>query len=203
MRRLYKNQTPRLTGRVKKEYHSRETVSKKKHSNKKKTLVIIAAVFVVAGILIGRAGHIFGRSQLVFLVNFLKNGRQNTGTKSENGKAAPTPQGEFLVEEKKLPESFPKDFPVYPVSDLINSWTASGNETKGLSVVWETQDSVSQVSKFYKEELPNAKWTISSSYQLDDSSTFSFEKENISGFVGVTKGKEGRTAISVTIGVRQ
>jgi hypothetical protein len=107
-----------------------------------------------------------------------------------------------LTTSKDLPEGFPKDFPVYPQSTLEDSWTALGNSTKGISVIWVTKGAVKDVYDFYKENLQKGGWEISSEYSQEESSTVTFEKENISGFVGITKGEGAKTLISVTMGIK-
>lgn len=102
---------------------------------------------------------------------------------------------------EELPEDFPESFPVYKNASLENSWTAQGNTTKGISVVWMTDDSVADVNKFYQESLESNSWQIVSEYEAEGSNTISFEKEGTSGFIGITRGEEGKTLISVTMGI--
>ncbi len=101
-----------------------------------------------------------------------------------------------------LPESFPKDFPVYTGAKLVNSFSASGEEGDGISVVWETSDSFDKVTDFYKKKLPEDGWKVESTFEQKDSFTSSFKKGEVGGFIGVTIGDEGKVTISVTIGVK-
>lgn len=112
--------------------------------------------------------------------------------------------GELSFEESgTLPEGFPSDFPIYPETKVVSSFSAKGEDTNGTSVVWESRDTVGSVSQFYKVELSNKEWKIVSSFEKEDSVTISFEKGTVSGFLGITKGEKGATTISVTIGTKE
>lgn len=101
-----------------------------------------------------------------------------------------------------LPESFPKDFPVYSGAKLVNSFSASGEGGDGVSVVWETGDSFDKVTDFYKKKLQEDGWKVESTFEQKDSFTSSFKKGEVGGFMGVTLGEGGKATISVTIGVK-
>lgn len=106
-----------------------------------------------------------------------------------------------ITSNSQLPDDFPTDFPIYSNAELKDSWTAEGNATKGVSVIWETQDTATAIYEFYKEKLAEKSWEIVSEYQEDGSYTITFKKEAITGFVGVTKGEGDKTLISVTMGI--
>lgn len=101
-----------------------------------------------------------------------------------------------------LPESFPKDFPVYPGARLVNSFSAEGEEGDGVSVVWESGDSFDKVSDFYRKKLQEDGWKVESTFEQKDSFTSSFKKGEVGGFIGVTIGDEGKVTVSVTIGIK-
>jgi len=108
---------------------------------------------------------------------------------------------EFSFEEEgSLPDNFPSDFPIYPDAKLASSWVASGTDTDGLSLIWETEDSVDKVSNYYESELKKAGWTLSFTSETEDSTTFAFEKNNVSGFIGITV-EELKIVISLTLGL--
>ena len=110
-------------------------------------------------------------------------------------------RGEFSFEEEgNLPDNFPSDFPIYPDAKLASSWTANGDGTNGLSLIWETGDSVSKVSDYYESELVGAGWTLSFTSETEDSTTYAFEKNDVSGFIGITV-EESKVIISLTLGL--
>ena len=106
-----------------------------------------------------------------------------------------------ITNGKNLPEGFPKDFPVYENSLLVNSWKAPGNTTEGYSVIWESPDSRDIVVTFFKESLVLKDWEILSEKEESDSQIISFQKSSKKGFIGIVKGEGAKTIISVTIGV--
>ena len=183
------------------EKEEKEEKKGKSEPNKKATFLIILAaiaVFVVmlGGVVIKKAknfveGDIFSR---------LTNGRVDIEKDGEKVTVT-SEEGEFTFEEEgELPDSFPSDFPVYPGAKLASSWVADGDNTDGLSLIWETEDAVSKVSNYYENELEKAGWTLSITSKTEDSATFSFEKDDARGFIGVTI-EESKVIISLTLGV--
>lgn len=178
---------------------------KKKSKANRKLLIILG---VVVGLLIvGSAGALLFYKQIgekiveVFL-------SQKTGGNvqiQDDGKKVSytSDQGDFsLTEGGELPSEFPSDFPIYDNATIKNSWSATGQETQGVSVVWETDASVKEVADFYNQKLPESNWKITDTFSDDSSTTISFEKENVSGFVGITTGEDNKTTISVSLGVK-
>lgn len=148
------------------------------------SLVIFASAFV--------AGYFYG-DELTSIVGPRLN-QENVVEKSEEG----VPEKES---SETLPEGFPESFPVHGNAVLVDSWTASGNSTQGISVNWETDDTVEEVALFYEEALKKEAWTISNKFEEEGTTTITFEKEEASGFVGITSGESGKTLISVTMGI--
>jgi hypothetical protein len=106
-----------------------------------------------------------------------------------------------VIENKVLPENFPKDIPVYPGSILKDYWVNDSTEIVGVSVLWEIERSLSEIVDFYKDKFKNLGWETK--VILDDriSFTMSFGKEGVDGFIGITK--DGTLAvISMTVGVK-
>jgi len=167
---------------------------KEEKSGKKQNklaIVLVVAVVVLAGL------YFVGRQLSGILGQNIKvdsQGEKMTFT-NEDGEVSFEAGGD-------LPESFPKDFPVYAGAKLVNSFSSSGEEGDGVSVVWEVSDSFDKVSDFYKKNLPEGGWKVESTFEQKDSLTSSFSKEEVGGFIGVTIGEGGKVTISVTIGVK-
>jgi len=100
-----------------------------------------------------------------------------------------------------LPKNFPLDFPTYPGSEVKNSWAVQGETKEGISVLWESGDSVQKVANFFKIQLPKSGWSIKSSFEKSGGYTISFEKSGTTGFIGITAGEANLSQISVTIGL--
>lgn len=111
--------------------------------------------------------------------------------------------GDSISSENSLPEGFPEDFPIYAEVKIVSSFKATQGETDGTSVIWETEDDATKVAGYYKEELAKKGWKIISTFEAEGSTTVTFEKGEVSGFLGITKGEGGKTAISVTLGVKE
>ena len=111
--------------------------------------------------------------------------------------------GEEITErEEKLQERESLDvFPTYPGATEESSYTTEG-DNKATSIVWKTDDSISEVSSFYNKELEMGGWEITSIIENENSTTFSFTRGESYGFAGIGKGKGDFTIISVTIGLR-
>lgn len=166
-------------------------------AKKDKNTNLLLVLLVVISILIFAASFFVGyffREEIFGLFGPKFNVSQETSSESEFG----VPE---LTSSEDLPDEFPGTFPVYQNAELENSWTASGNATKGISVIWSTGDSVSDVYEYYLAQLEDNSWEILSQFQEEDSNTITFEKEGVSGFVGITTGEEGKTLISVTMGI--
>jgi len=165
----------------------------KPKSNKLVLILAILGAIIVALALAGRfAYRTFLSKTTGEVVGIDKEGEKIT-IKSE--------EAEFSLEEGgELPENFPKDFPVYPKAKLTSSWTASSEETEGLSLVWETNDSIDKVSAYYKEKLTESGWKLSLTAEVEDSITLAFEKNDTGGFIGITT-EDSKTIISLTLGL--
>ena len=178
----------------------KEKIEKRKPGKKAPILLILAAVIVVAVVL----GGIFYRKAGGLIVgNIFSRLTGGTVDVDNDGEKVTVSleEGEFSFEEGgSLPDNFPSDFPIYPDAELASSWTASGDDTDGISLIWETEDSVSGVGNYYESELEAAGWTLSFTSETEDSITYAFEKNDVSGFIGITV-EESKTVISLTLGL--
>jgi len=178
----------------------------KKKSNK--LLIILLSVLAVL-VLVGLAAWVLWRSlggkiSSKFLSLFLsKTAGENVKVENDGKKISFDGKGgQFSYSaEGKLPDGFPSDFPIYPGAKLTSSWTTTGEDSKGISVVWETTDSVTQVKLFYKDKLTAGGWKIDNELAQETMQTISFEKDKTSGFVGLAE-SNGKLTISVTLGIK-
>lgn len=119
------------------------------------------------------------------------------------------------VKEETLPAIFPQGFPVYSGSVLTSAWSSSENNTQGFSVVWEVDDSPTKVFNFYKNNLNSKGWkgdivsTANGSYTISvdkqitgPDNTCQTESCEAAGFMGITTGENGKTNVSLTMGIR-
>jgi hypothetical protein len=106
-----------------------------------------------------------------------------------------------LMESRDLHDLFLSDFPQLENAEIVNSWQAESEDGRGLSVLLETRDSVSQVAGFYKRELEAGGWEVKVIEEGSGSVLLSFTKNSYFGPLGITKSASGSTLISVTIGI--
>jgi hypothetical protein len=171
-------------------------------SNKLPLILVVLAVILVGAYLLGR---VVTRKAGDFLAGRVLSGVTGGNVKvDESGGKVTFENSEGKVSFEggdKLPEGFPADFPLYPGAKIVSSFTANTDGKDGMSVAWETGDSVEAVSSFYKSNLVANGWKVSATFEQGDSTTTSFEKEGWGGFMGITS-TEGKTTISATVGVK-
>ena len=103
---------------------------------------------------------------------------------------------------EKLPDAFPKDFPVYQgakvVSSVSNIQQGKGN---GFLVTFTipSGQGLNKVVPFYKSGLNTSGWTITSSFDSDTIQTWEIAKGSTEGSVAITSERDQMTVI-VTLG---
>jgi hypothetical protein len=184
----------------KKEKTKAKKEKKEKREPKKKApiLLILVAVVVLTVVL----GGICYRKAKDLVVGSIFSRLSGGAVEKDGDKVTVSlEEGEFSFEEEgSLPDNFPSDFPIYPDAKLVSTWMAKGEGTDGLSLIWETEDSVSKVSNYYKSELEDTGWILSFTSETEDSTTFAFEKNDTRGFIGITI-EESKVVISLTLGL--
>ncbi len=167
-------------------------------------VVLLAIVGAVVGrVLVKNAGRV-GTSLLQETIE------KQTGIKTdlsdvEEGKMTftDTKTGSTVdIGSGKLPDNFPKDFPVYPGSKVASA--ASGSEKgeqEGFWVTLTTSDSTDKVNMYYKTNLAANGWETSATYQAEDASTQTIRKGTMSGSLTVTRdGDDITTNIVIVLG---
>lgn len=105
------------------------------------------------------------------------------------------------IGSNKLPDNFPKDFPVYPGSKVTSA--ASGSEKGEGSTFWvsfTSGDSVDKISSYYTSELAKNGWETEGTYQSDEGATQSVTKGSWSGTVAVMRESDDtETTIAVML----
>jgi len=106
---------------------------------------------------------------------------------------------------EKLPDTFPKDFPIYQgakvVSSVSNIQQGKGN---GLLVTFTIPSGhgLNKVVPFYKSGLNTSGWTITSSFDSDTIQTWAIAKGSTEGSVAITSERDQMTVI-VTLGDKE
>lgn len=92
-----------------------------------------------------------------------------------------------------LPADFPKDIPVYTGATVVAG--ATGAMGKGAS--FSTADDAAKVAEFYKAELAKQGWTDVKSMAAGPATSVTASKDKRMLAIGITKGPDGKTMISV------
>ena len=106
---------------------------------------------------------------------------------------------------EKLPDKFPKDFPIYQgakvVSSVSNIQQGKGN---GLLVTFTipSGQGLNKVVPFYKNGLSTSGWTITSSFDSDTIQKWAIAKGSTEGSVAITSERDQMTVI-VTLGDKE
>jgi hypothetical protein len=107
--------------------------------------------------------------------------------------------------EGKLAEGFPEEFPIYD-ADVDGSAVIDVNGQAQYTAVLITSDSVDDVYKWYKSELPSEGWTIVNDAQVNTgdaaTSMLAAERNGATANMGVTQTDRG-TEIAITLTVSE
>jgi hypothetical protein len=107
---------------------------------------------------------------------------------------------------EKLPDTFPKDFPIYPgakvVAAVSNAQQGKGN---GFLVTFTAPDGhgLDKVVPFYKNGLITSGWTIISSFDSDIMQSWVIAKGTTEGSVSITTSARDPLTIVVTLGEKE
>jgi hypothetical protein len=164
-------------------------------------------ILVVFGIVASLAMRFFAKrigTSLVQSVIENKTGVKTNLQDLEQGKLSFTDNktGQKLdIGSGKLPDSFPKDFPIYPGSTVVSA--ISGNQVgqgNGFYIIFSTKDASSTVLSYYKSHFKTNGWAIDSTTEMGGISSLGVSKGKQEGtlVVSVDSGK-GETGIAVTL----
>lgn len=121
----------------------------------------------------------------------IKNGGEDVTIKTKDGSFSTS---------TSLPKGFPSDFPVYDNAKVTASIASTQESGAGSYVTFETTDSASKVSSFYKTELASNGWETSNESTYGDLTSFTAEKGTIQASVSISRDTSSeKTTIVVTI----
>jgi hypothetical protein len=118
-----------------------------------------------------------------------------------DSKTVKIPGGGEVSVSDKLPDSFPKDFPIYKDAKFVTSIKSKEKGIEGFAASWETKDSADKVKEFYSKEFDKGPWTSSGTFEGGDVGSYSFSNKDGSkeGSLIITTG-DGKTQITVFVG---
>lgn len=164
-------------------------------------------VFVVSGVIFSLAGKLLlsgvGKSLVQKGIENKTGIKINTEEGKEGLQFTDTKTGaQVNIGAQKIPDDFPKDFPIYPGSKPSGSLSGSKQEdNKGFWLVLSTPDNLPKVEKYYTDSLKGQGWGGKETIRLGNSITWEVSKSGLSGTVSVSQEKEGKeTSIMVVLG---
>lgn len=135
---------------------------------------------------------------------------QKTGMKAdikdlENGKMTFTDSktgAKVDVGLNEIPDSFPKDFPLYKDAKVTSSLSgAAAGKNNGFWLTMSTSDAASDVVAFYKTELAKKGWTIESTYTANEMTNQAVSKGDWKGSFSVGRSSsDSETQIIIILG---
>lgn len=121
------------------------------------------------------------------------------GTKTLKG---PDGQVVKVSGNKSLPDSFPKDFPIYSGATYQGGVESSQRGLSGFYATWTTGDSAEKVSSFYTTKLQDSPWKTTTTINSGGTSFIGVERKSDAtqqGFVSIAN-SGGTTTIGIIIG---
>lgn len=106
----------------------------------------------------------------------------------------PKTGAQLSIGENKIPNDFPKDFPIYDPSQVVTS--LDGN---GFWLTLTTTDSREKVIEFYKAKLKENKWGVNETPSKSGELVWNINKEKLNGYLMITK-QGDLTAIIIVLG---
>jgi len=101
-----------------------------------------------------------------------------------------------------VPETFPKDFPLYPGAKVASSLSGEeSGKSNGFWLTMSSSDSVDAVASFYKTELTKNGWTVESTFTANGMTSQTVKKGTWSGSLSTGKNSsDSETQIVIILG---
>lgn len=105
--------------------------------------------------------------------------------------------------DAKIPDNFPKDFPIYPGAKPSGS-LSNTKEDAGFLLVMTSTDEFKKVADYYTKNFPAKGWTIKNTMDLGDLVTIQAEKGDITGAATIAKEKDKKeTTLMLSAGPKE
>jgi len=159
-----------------------------------KTGIIIIVVLVVLGIVSSfLSGFIFKKAGTAIINKTIegKTGIKTNVEDIEKGKMTltdPKTGAKIEVNTGKIPDNFPKNFPVYPGSKIAG--TVSGNKEGtdgGIWLTFSSGDSLAKISQYYKDNFKAKGWNAKAILEANENVTYSVSDGKMEGTLTVTR----------------
>ncbi|HWA51732.1 MAG TPA: hypothetical protein VG895_01600 [Patescibacteria group bacterium] len=127
-------------------------------------------------------------------VNVDNNNKSLTYTDPKTGQT-------LSIGNNKIPDNFPKDFPIYPGSSVTTSLSGNQNgQGNGYWLTLNTKDSVDQVISYYKTNLQTNGWSYQDTTGSGVGTNWVVSKNDLSGYMTIET-LNNQTSIIIVLGV--
>lgn len=99
----------------------------------------------------------------------------------------------------KIPDNFPKDFPLYPGATVVSSLAGKETGTNGFWLTMSTRDSVDKVGAYYTSQFAAGKWTVGATYTASGTITQTVEKDLWDGSLAISQDESSKETQIVII----
>ncbi len=186
--------------------------SAKKSSSSSKPIIAVAIGCFVLLLLVGTALSLafkffakkIGGSMVSGMIES-KTGVKTNLSDIEKGKMTFTDSktGQTVtVGAQKLPENFPKDFPIYTNAKVAGSVAGMEGGKTGMLVTFTTTDTLSSVVAFYQSSFAANGWTTTSSFNTEKMQTWVVKKGTMEGSLSISA-DDNNTTILATLGTKE
>jgi hypothetical protein len=103
----------------------------------------------------------------------------------------------------EIPADFPDDVPIYDDSDVDSATSMTSGGTTTFYVNLTTKDDVKTVYEWYKGEVVDEGWTITSDILMsgdEESAQIAIEKDDMDAIVSMVEGEPNSIGIILTVG---
>jgi len=156
-------------------------------------LILVALGAAFSGIIIRKliSGAITQKTGLV---------QTTTGTGTGTTFTDPKTGAIINLDVNKIPDNFPKDFPIYPSAKVSSSYTAPSGD-KGIWLTLTTTDDLEKVVTFYNQKLKENGWTETTSADPVSGTIFTLSKDKLAGSLLVQRAKDQKeNSIIIVLG---
>ncbi len=167
-------------------------------------LFIVGALISVAG------GALFKKAGLSFFQSALE---KKTGVKTnlgdlEKGKLTFTDKesgAKVEIGTGKVPDNFPKDFPLYPNAKVSGSLSgANQGKSGGFWLTFTTSDALDKVVAYYKTNLTANGWKTTATLETGDNITWTVTKGTLEGTVTIDRASDSKeTSILIILSEKE
>ncbi len=95
----------------------------------------------------------------------------------------------------QVPDTFPKDVPIYPKTQVLNSLTAG--DMVHLTLI--SQENIEKIVASYKEQMKQQGWKEITSFAMGTTVTMGYDKDNRHATVAVSEMEKGKNGIQLQV----